>query len=667
MADELRLKIVLDDGSVKEGFLSVEKQADQTAKKVGASFDKKDKGINAAGDAAEGLASKFSQATGSVSGLASVVATSLGPIGAIGLAIGAVVGGLTKFALAGEQVNAVNTQFDVIARASKLNVDAFKDSIIESTQGLIDDEDALQIATKGMVALGDTASKLPKILDASRNVSRALGKDFKDTFENLSQFVETGNARILKNLGIVLDLDKAYKAAAKSVGLTAEQLNEQQKQTIRANLLLDEIPKKFGAAADSVTPLKDAFDRLKVSTGNLVEDIESKLAKAFTKTFIDKADLSNVGLTRLNEKFADTSAQIKSLNDQIDNIKADKLASKSVEASVRVSELNDEIKKLRDEQAKLFAEGSAKSDQQLFAQLDASRAAPAVKEKIVVSPEQQKAIFEARKLKEQELTNFLTNEDLKRVNNSIQIDQIALAETKNLDQQKLLSISILNKQLEAENIQNKLNIDSINKQFKGTELIDLTSKHLAIEAATQTHEDNISLIKKRAEQDRIKSKKAADAAALSATSNALSTIATLQENASGELAAIGKAAAITKATIDGYVAVQNALAEVPYPYNFVAAGLVGVAAAANVAKIAGVGGGGGNGGFDSGGGIAATPSAATDNQPIQNLTRQEANTAVSVVIQGDVLDSDASGSRIVDLINTAFDKKGVVINNGAFA
>lgn len=68
-----------------------------------------------------------------------------------------------------------------------------------------------------------------------------------------------------------------------------------------------------------------------------------------------------------------------------------------------------------------------------------------------------------------------------------------------------------------------------------------------------------------------------------------STIASLSSSSSRELAAIGKAAAIAQATIDGYAAVQKALASAPPPFNFALAGVVGVATAANVAKIAGVG------------------------------------------------------------------------------
>ena len=69
----------------------------------------------------------------------------------------------------------------------------------------------------------------------------------------------------------------------------------------------------------------------------------------------------------------------------------------------------------------------------------------------------------------------------------------------------------------------------------------------------------------------------------------MGTIASLSSSGNKELAAIGKAAAITNATIDGYAAVQKAMASAPPPFNFALAALVGAATAANVAKIAGVG------------------------------------------------------------------------------
>lgn len=72
-------------------------------------------------------------------------------------------------------------------------------------------------------------------------------------------------------------------------------------------------------------------------------------------------------------------------------------------------------------------------------------------------------------------------------------------------------------------------------------------------------------------------------------------LATLAHSGNSRLAAIGKAAAMAQATIDGVLAVQKALAAPPgWPYNAANVISVGIAAAANVARIA-------SSGFMSGG------------------------------------------------------------------
>lgn len=68
-----------------------------------------------------------------------------------------------------------------------------------------------------------------------------------------------------------------------------------------------------------------------------------------------------------------------------------------------------------------------------------------------------------------------------------------------------------------------------------------------------------------------------------------SGLASLSQSGNDRLNEIAKGAAIGKATIDAYLAIQNALATVPYPANFAAAAGIGIQAFANVSKIAGVG------------------------------------------------------------------------------
>lgn len=63
-------------------------------------------------------------------------------------------------------------------------------------------------------------------------------------------------------------------------------------------------------------------------------------------------------------------------------------------------------------------------------------------------------------------------------------------------------------------------------------------------------------------------------------------VATLSRSGNATLAAIGKAAAIAQATIDGILAVQKTLATIPPPLNIPAAAVMAGVQAANVARIA---------------------------------------------------------------------------------
>ncbi len=103
------------------------------------------------------------------------------------------------------------------------------------------------------------------------------------------------------------------------------------------------------------------------------------------------------------------------------------------------------------------------------------------------------------------------------------------------------------------------------------DLSKLQSKQL-IEVAKKKADDE-----EKIEQARIQNRK-----------DTFSTIATLQDSNNKALAFAGKAAAITQIAIDTPVAVGKALAAFPPPFNFVAAGLVGAAMAAQAAKVAGL-------------------------------------------------------------------------------
>jgi tape measure domain-containing protein len=81
---------------------------------------------------------------------------------------------------------------------------------------------------------------------------------------------------------------------------------------------------------------------------------------------------------------------------------------------------------------------------------------------------------------------------------------------------------------------------------------------------------------------------------------------------------------------------------------------------------------GGSGGLSPGatngvGGGFGTPTSENDFSEGFEDEREEPQTAVNVNIQGDVLDSDETGTRIAQIISDSFDRDDIVVKRGAFA
>lgn len=692
--DEVQIKITLDTNEAVKGFAKIEKEADKVAKKSQGGF---------------------SQAVGDISSDISSLAARFGPVGLAAAAavkvIKEVAGAALDFALLGEKTQAVEIQFNSLANSAGIASESLKQGLIDATKGLIDDEDALQIATKSIVALGAEAQRLPEILTLARNASKALGKDFQDSFGQLSSFVETGNARVLRQFGIVLDLDSAYKKAAASIGLLSSELSEQQKQTVRLNLLLDEQASKFNNSAQSITPLKDAFDRLKVSIGNTSESLATSFSELITRTFIDNDDLSNVALPRIQLRAKETGEEIENLARKI------KMA-EEIGNQFRVNKLTDELKKAREESLRLSVAISERLDKELEAQREASKFSKKPPPKLNLEPEQIAALAKKRRDQEADLSKFLASEESKRLQVEIQSNDLR-AQGLTISSERLKALefgfslqrkqSITNEQTEIATLKQKYAqqnlsgstfeqaaILAVQKTFSDQRVFlqqqeDTKLKELRMQSVLdQTNtlglltisynsfiEDIIAKFKSFAENSAanfLAVKKSATEAFAVGTTKAFAQFG--QALGRGENAAQAFADAMANsisqvAASFGDFFIQTGIGKIALSYGTDATGYAmlaaGIALNALAGSIAPKGGSSSSAGADTGGGVASSPSSSTELTQTTELERQEVGTSVSVVIQGNVLDSDESGSRIVDLINQAFDKKGVVINQGVMA
>ena len=145
-----------------------------------------------------------------------------------------------------------------------------------------------------------------------------------------------------------------------------------------------------------------------------------------------------------------------------------------------------------------------------------------------------------------------------------------------------------------------------------------------------------------------------------ATRSSLNTIATLQNQKSKELVAIGRAAAMAQAIINTAEGVTLALAKIPPPAGFILAGLVAVAGAAQVATIAGTQLAEGGIVKPQGGGMTAQIAEAGKPEAVIPLEDEEAQDKLSGVmgnnitinVNGGLLGDESSARELAQAIDS---------------
>ena len=124
------------------------------------------------------------------------------------------------------------------------------------------------------------------------------------------------------------------------------------------------------------------------------------------------------------------------------------------------------------------------------------------------------------------------------------------------------------------------------KEALANELIAKTEhdqQKKALEAKTSSE---ITAIEDKAKKDRDNLAQAEKSAKINAVSQTFGGLSTLMNTESKKLFAIGKAAAIPGAVVDGYAAVSKTMASAPYPLNIGLAAAQGVASAVQIQGIA---------------------------------------------------------------------------------
>lgn len=658
MADDnnkVLIEIVLDDGSIQKGFAKFT----QEAKK--ASDDTK-KEFSTIGDVLNtNLFTEFQNAVKSIP-------VSFAAIGIAAVAVGALIKEAFDLTLEGERIKSVEVQFNSFTEAAKVSSEELRSGLEKSANGLIDTTDLLKLATSATIELGSAVTRLPEVLEISRRATIALGGSLEERFSAAVTAIETGNTRILRSQGIIIDQEKAYAKFGATIGILGTELSKTHQQQAILNAFIEQAGPKFANATTGVTQNNVAVKQLSVLITELHENFALFVESNFGEFFAKLASNLNGALKALTDKTplqqattaaADLKAQIFQLSAEINNltVKNESLGDGFIDSYRKIGN-NAKIDELR---AKLIAT-QLEFDKTAVASQNAA-------EKIAENGIGTKTAVKASPLDDAETAAAQRrNDEIKKLNDQRIVDQIAyeqalLDQNRGAEEAQELSDDInRQKEIALEN-EHQQALSAIRAKYIGNDAKTEQLRNDSIYAVDQQFE----LKKQKLAIDSSNKERAENQARLNGAATFFGALASLSNSSSRELFEIAKVGSIGQAIISTYTAATNAYRDIPYPFNIAASIAIAAAGLANVATISNTNFGdtGGSGGI-SAPSISSTSApdvpGLTDSKPA-DVTRAPQQGLV-VNINGDILGDENSGKRLVDLMNSAFDTSGVSLRQG---
>lgn len=302
MADQkIELEIVLDDGSVKRAFATVRKESEETGDTFNNAFK-----VGGLADLNAGL---------------NLVKIGIDAVARAGKA-------LLESVLTGEKIDAINTRFDALAKQQMINAEALRAGISQAAGGMVDLEDALESAGRALINFQAGASQIPQLFELAKKASAAFGTDTVENFERIQQAIISGNTRSLREIGLFINAEEAYKRLAQSIGELPKNLSEAGRQQAILNEILRVGGDRFQNISSSISPVQESIKVLKVAFDDLSDTfsvfLKNFLGPVLQGAFLNLANSFDIINLKIKETLLGTlpSAEenVRLLNNELKNL-----------------------------------------------------------------------------------------------------------------------------------------------------------------------------------------------------------------------------------------------------------------------------------------------------------------------------------------------------------
>ena len=281
---ELGIRLSVKDADVvRRALEGLGTEGQQSLRRIERASKPASRGLKAVNTAArEGQAALHGYAA--QAGPLGLVLSSIGPAGlavgaGLGIAAGAAILLVGDFAQLAERAKVMRESFERMAESRGSNPVQLMEEISEATRGTLDQIKALTVANTALSSgIEPLYKNLGQIIRDTRSVSTALGRNASQDIERVISAINKQEQELLDELGIVARAETAYKAYAAQLGTTASKLDDLQKRTAFANLVIGQLREKAEAVGDPIDRVADGSARfntawvaLKLTLGGMVE------------------------------------------------------------------------------------------------------------------------------------------------------------------------------------------------------------------------------------------------------------------------------------------------------------------------------------------------------------------------------------------------------------
>jgi hypothetical protein len=186
--------------------------------------------------------------------------------------------GTFKIIQIANQSNAVDSAFRNLTRSVGIASSTMLGKLRRALRGTVGDFE-LMLATNNSVLLGIVRNEeeFAELAGIARRLGKAVGRGPTEALADLSTGIARQSKLILDNLGIVLRLEAVYASYARTLGITAKELTDNEKRQAVLVGVLEEARKKVNALGEDVLGSGDQFRRLTAILGNVFGDIAVEL------------------------------------------------------------------------------------------------------------------------------------------------------------------------------------------------------------------------------------------------------------------------------------------------------------------------------------------------------------------------------------------------------